>query len=308
MPQPAPSQPSKSSPLVWILLLLVFAGAVFAGWWFFLRGGAGGAAPALLSRAIPAEATTVVGVNPQALLRSGLVEQALAKTGTNLAELRAKLADAKIDLDSFQTVVVGVNPADESGVLATQGEMDVAALKGLILAASAANAELAKVANQVQFEGFDGGLVLVGRGDVYNKALAVARGESQGTLDPKIAETAAAVDMSAPIWAAGVIPAETPVGEPMVTSQLGGTPTHAAISLDPTDRLVIRVSLLIPGADASKAATNLTAMIGMLPASMLPDGAGEALKGLVLNGQGEVLSASLTLSAELLEKLAALAP
>lgn len=306
-PMSSHPQRQRGNAVVWILVLLILAGAGFAGWWFFLRGGASGNAPALLNRAIPAEATAVIGVDPQAVLKSKVVGDLLAATGQSLDSVKAQLATAKVDLDTFQAVIIGLNPADESGVLATQGKLDVATLKGAVLAASIANPKLAEVVNTIQFEGLDDGLVVAGRGDVYTKALAVARGQSTGGLDPKIGQIAGAVDMEAAIWAAGAIPADAPVNEGMVTSQLGGTPTHAALSIDPGDTLTIRVALLIPGADGAKAAANIKAALGLVPAELLPPGAGDVLKSLELDGAGEILKGAVKLDAALLASLAKLA-
>jgi len=249
----------RGGAIVWLLVLLLLASAGLAAWWFLLRGGSG-QAEGLLRRAIPAEATVIGGLDPEVLLESQVIADAAAASGQSIEALKAGLTRAGFDLETLQAVVIGHDPASGETVLATQGKLDIAALKGALLALSAASPALGEVLSGAQFEGLDHGLVVAGTGELYTKALAVARGNAEAGLDPRVSRVARAVDMGGAVWAAGALPAAVTEDLGPAATQLGGTPTHAAISVAAGRTVKVELAVLAPGMDGATAAANLGAM------------------------------------------------
>jgi len=299
------SNAQRGSALVWILITLIVAGGAFAVYWFVIRGGGGGgAASALVARAIPAEAKIVVGFDPQAVLKSEAFKGAAASQGISLDDINAQLAKANIKPEALKAVVLGINADMNDGVAIFQGDLDPTALKAAIGALMVMSPEAGEVAGALQFESVEGGLVIAGTGDLYTKSLAAVNGKGAAGLDENLAKVLAGIDRGAPVWGAGAIPEDATRSMGPLKSMIGGkAPGYAAMSLDLGDPIKVKIAVLFPGGDASKIADTINTMMSLAPMGKLPNGVGDVLKSLSLSGSGELLSASISISAELLAKM-----
>jgi hypothetical protein len=295
----------RGGALVWILITLIVAGGAFAVYWFVLRGGGGGATAAVVNRAIPAEAKMLVGFDPQTVLNSAALGEVLKTGGMTVDGVKSELAKANIKPEALKAVVVGFGDNMQDSVAIFAGDIDATALKGAIGAVGMMSPDAASIANAMQFESLDGGLVIAGNSNLYQKSLSTAKGQGAAGLDANLEKVLGAIDRGAAVWAAGLLPEEAAEGFKGAGPLLGGSaPTHGAISIDVGSDLKIKVALLFPGGDASKMASTIEALMKMAPMGQLPDGVGDVLKSLELSGSGEVLKASVTVPQALIGKLA----
>ncbi len=297
----------RGGALVWILVTLIVLGGAFAVYWFVLRDAGGGASAAIVTRAIPAETKTVVGIDPQAVLKSDAFKSMAELGGLSMESVNAELAKANIKPEALKAVVLGMGADPSDSVMIFQGDLDPTALKAGLGAIAMASPEAAGLANAMQFEGVEGGLVIAGGGALYQASLAAAKGKGGAGLDAKLQAVMDAVDRGAPMWAAGVIPEESAAMLKQAGPLLGGSgpPSHGAISVDVGSSLAVKVALLFPGGDGSQIASTLGTMLGMVPLGQLPDGAGDLVKSIKFSGSGEVLKATVSIPVETLKKLGA---
>lgn len=296
----------RGSALVWILITLIVAGGAFAVYWFVIRGGGGGATTALVNRAIPADATMLVGFDPQAILNSPMLADLAKSQGFGVDAIKAELAKVNIKPEALKAVVVGMGANMSDSVAIFAGDIDATALKAGIGAISALSPEAGEMADVLQFESIEGGLVIAGGGELYKKSVSTARGQGQAGLDSNLEKVLGAIDRSAPIWAAGLLPEETTREFKMVGRMLGNTgpPSHAAISVDIGSTMKVKLAVLFPDADAGQMADQIKMLLKLAPMGQLPDGVGDILNSLDLSGSGEVLKASISIPSETLQKLA----
>jgi hypothetical protein len=88
---------------------------------------------------------------------------------------------------------------------------------------------------------------------------------------------------------------------------LGGTPTHAAVSLGAGQNVRFDVAVLAPGMDGAAAAANLEALWRLAGRAMLlREGAADLVDTVALSGSGDMLHATFEVDGPPRERLARL--
>lgn len=311
-PTSNPRDPSnRGKALVWILVLLVVAGAAFAIYWFALRGGGGGGASATLaSSVVPTGADTVAGIDAGALLANPELADLMQKGGLDLATVKSKLAETGVKLEDLKSFVVAADMPDAGApevVLALQTTADTKAAQGAIAALKSMIPD--NMGNKIDIsnvQAFDGGIVLAGAGPFFDEASKLAKGQGKGGLSEPLAEVRSALDAGAPLWVALTIPADVTkgMGGMMAKKVFGeGKPTHAGLSVRLGSTIELKGAIRIEGADASKVASNLSGLLSM--AGMVAKGPQkELLNNVELGSSGSTLTISVSMSADQAKKLA----
>ncbi|MFO0748647.1 MAG: hypothetical protein U1F43_23745 [Myxococcota bacterium] len=301
---PDPRASERGKAIVWILVLLLVAGAAFAVYWFAFRGGpGGGASTKLASTVVPAGADTVAGIDAGALLSSPELADLLKKQGVDVEAVKAKLAESGVKPEDLRSVVVAADVPDAGApevFLAVQTTADAKAVKGALGALKAMiPGDAGDKIDLSNVQAFDGGLVLAGSGPFFDQAAALAKGQGKGGMSAELAQVRDALDTSAPIWFATTLPKDMSKGMGGMGKQIfgNGTPTHAGVSIRVGSKIDIKAALRIDGADAAKVADDLGGFLSM--AGMVAKGPqAELLKGLELGSSGAVLTLTMSLTAE----------
>ncbi|TNF25303.1 MAG: hypothetical protein EP329_23375 [Deltaproteobacteria bacterium] len=304
-------RPRGKAPIALIAILAVVVIAVVL--FLVLRGGGGGGAAAQLASAhIPAEADYVGGVDVQGVLKSDLFKSALADAGLSLDAVDKQLAEQGIKLTDLKTLAFGAIQGEggvPSGVIAIgNGAFDATKVKGAIT--SAKMAELAAMGEMpVRFEEIeviDPQTVVLGSGDLVKKSMGIASGASK-SVDSReeLKALRASVDQGATFWFAGPVPKgmERMGGLGMLGGGDLGEPTHIAVSANIGSKIDVRLAIRFASGDAGAAASQLDSMLG-LAAGMAEGPEADLLSSLDISGSGQVMTVSVTLTKDFIEKAA----
>lgn len=287
-----------------LLSTLVVAAALASG---IAACGKKGGSPAL-QRAIPADSDVIGAIDLKALLQNDALKALAKARGIEGADIEKQLAAAGIKLDDIKGIMFGASSP-------TGGEMPsfAAAIETSLDGAAAKTAleALAKLmpdgkSQGLTTEAIEGGVVMVGRGGLFDKAVAGAKAGNNGELKPELLKMRDAVDAGATFWFATAIPKMGRRDMGMVGGMLGNvTPTHVGVSVNAGSTIDIRVAIRLEGGDASSIADRIGTLKMLAPRSELPEGMGDVLDKLEVSASGDILTAKVSVPSEVLAKLGA---
>ena len=304
---------ARGKAAVWLLLLVLVAGAAFAVWYFVLRkDGGGGASKALAQRVLPASADLVGGVDLERLLTNDDVGKLLTELGADRAALDKGLSELGIKPNDLGALVFGATmdgSKPTGAVLALEAKTDANAVGGLMkMLALQLPGPLAGAIdpNSMQtFTGPDGrGVFLVGSGAIFTEATAQMKGGTTGTRKAELGLIADALGSGSLFWAAGPVPGDAFGGmQGKVAEQmLGSLPSHVGAAIGLSGDVTLSGALHIPGGDAKALSGTLKTIQGMAgkqaPAAIRP-----LLEQLAFGGTGPVVTATLKVDAKTLASL-----
>lgn len=288
---------------LWSSLVLVsalVAGAAACG------GKKAGGSPAL-TRAIPADSEMIGSFDLKGMLQNESMKQLAKARGVDTADIEQKLAAAGVKLDDIKGFMFG-STMPGGGELPTFAAAIETSLDGP--AAKKAMDSLMDLMpghgkdGSLTTEAVEGGVVLVGRGSLFDKAVTGAKGAGAGEVRPELAAMRDAVDTGATVWFAGTLPPMGKSGMGMLGRLAGDArPTHFGMSINAGSTIEIRVAVRLEGGDAGKLADTLGGFMKVMPRKQLPEGVGELLDQVDIGGSGEVLTAKVSVPAEVLAKL-----
>lgn len=304
---------ARGKAAVWLLLLVLVAGAAFAVWYFVLRkDGGGGASKALAQRVLPASAELVGGIDLERLLNDAEVGKVLTELGADRAHIDKALTELGIKPGDLGALVFGatMDGAKPTGaVLALEAKTDANAVGGLmkVLALQLPGPLAGAIdPNAMQtFTGPDGrGIFLVGSGAIFTEATAQMKGGTTGTRKVEIGLIADALGTSSLLWAAGPVPGDALGGlqGKMAQQLLGGTPSHFGAALGVGSDVTLSGALHVPGGDAQALAGALKTIQGMA-GKQAPESIRPLLEQLAFGGTGPVVTATLKVDAKTLASL-----
>jgi len=290
----------RGSAAAWILALIVLGGVAFAVYWFAFRQ-SGAQSSSLAARVMPAEVDVVGGIDIARIVSDPQIRELAAANGTKIDSIEAEFAKAGVKLSDLKSLVFGGRMGTDNlkdALVAVEANSDTKALVGALQGIITMLPEpLAGMMTGARVEALDGGVVMTGSGELLDLALRVSKGQgvalgSKAGLD----EVRKALDMGAILWVAAPIPIGAIAMIPgMLTSTLGGSPSHFGFSAAISDGAVLRGALLIPGADGAKVASSMKLMLGMFK-SRLGDVERVMVDNLELNGDGATIIAKVTLT------------
>lgn len=304
---------ARGKAAIWLLILVLVAGAAFAVWYFVLREqGGSGAARALAQRVLPASSDMVGGVDLQRLLTSDDAKKLLAELGVDPAVVDKGLADMGVAAGDLGALVFGATldgTRPSSVVVALEAKTDAKAIGGFLqVVAAQLPGPLAGTIDPASLQVVEGaagrGIFIVGSGPLLTEATALAKGGSGGDRKTELALIEKELGENALLWVAGPVPADTFSGfkAAMATRALGGTPTHFGAALGLGSDLTVGGAMHIPGADASTIAGALKTLQGAL-SGQAPEAVRPLLEQLVFGGNGPVVTATLKVDAKTLSSL-----
>lgn len=304
---------ARGKAAVWLLLLVLVAGAAFAVWYFVLRkDGGGGASTALAQRVLPASADLVGGVDLERLLTNEEVGKVLSELGADRAKLDKALTELGIKPSDLGALVFGATmdgSKPTGAVVALEAKADANAVGGLLkVLALQLPGPLAGAIdpNAMQtFTGPDGrGVFLVGSGPIFTEATALMKGGANGTRKAEIGLIADALGTSSLLWAAGPIPADALGGMQgsIAKQMLGGAPSHFGAALGIGGNVKLSGALHVPGGDAQALSGALKTIQGMA-GKQAPEAVRPLLEKLAFGGTGPVVTATLEVDAKTLASL-----
>ncbi len=293
----------RSPRALWSSLLLVsalVAGAAACG------GKKAGGSPALV-RAIPADSEMIGAFDLKGMLQNESLKQLAKVRGVDAGDIEQKLAAAGIKLDDIKGFMFGSTMPDGNEMptfaAAIETSLDSATAKKAMDSLMDMMPARGKDGS-LTTEAVEGGVVLVGRGTLFDKAVTGAKGAGAGDVRPELAAMRDAVDAGATMWFAGALPADAKRGMGMLGRLTGeAKPTHFGMSINAGSTIEIRLAVRLEGGDAGKLADTLGGFLKVMPRKQLPEGVGDLLDKVDIGGSGEVLTAKVSLPAEVLAKL-----
>lgn len=315
-PAPPTVRDERGKAAVIILALVAVAAIGFAVYWFVLRGG-GGEASKLVTAHIPAEAEMVGGLDVPSVVNSSFAKELIGASGVSMDEVTAQLAKAGVKLDDLKTIafgMTGVGSGNPEVVTVAKGTFDANAIKGAVetlsnVAKARAEAEGMHVPgfDPSTLQVLDSGVVVGGSGELFQKSLALAKGGGKSADDnAALRSLRKHIDEGASFWVTGPIPDNLPMGGMGGMGMLGGDmgkPTHFGVSADVGSKVDVSIAVHFDSGDAGKMASSIDGMLGF--AKMAASGPeAELLDSLSVSGSGQVLSASFSLDAAMVKKMA----
>jgi uncharacterized protein YidB (DUF937 family) len=241
------------------------------------------------------------------MLQNESMKQLAKVRGVDTADIEQKLATAGIKLDDIKGFMFGSSMPEGNEMptfaAAIETSLDSAAAKKAMDSLMDMMPGRGKD-ETLTTEAVEGGVVLVGRGALFDKAVTGAKGAGAGDVRPELAAMRDAVGAGATVWFAGALPASATRGMGMLGRLTGDVhPTHFGVSVNAGSTVEIRLAVRLEGGDASKLADTLGGLLKVMPRRELPEGAGDLLDKVDISGSGEVLTAKVSLPAEVLAKL-----
>ncbi len=290
----------RGSAAAWILALIVLGGIAFAVYWFVVRK-PGAESSGLAGRVMPVEVDLVGGIDIARVVSDPKIRELAKANGTDLDAIEAELAKSGVKLGDLKALVFGGRMGTDNlkdALVAVESNTDTKALVGAFQGVITMLPDPIKgMMTGARVEALDGGVVMTGSGELLDLAVAVAKGKGTALgSKPGLDEIRNALDTGAILWVASPIPSGVVGMLPgMLTSTLGGTPSHFGFSASLSDDAVLRGALLIPGADGAKVASSIKLMLGMFKAR-LGDAERVLVDNLELTGEGATIIAKVSLT------------
>lgn len=306
--RPAPRRHQRGGAGTWLLALLVLGGIAFAVYWFVLRDQATGGQ--LARSVVPASADGMIGIDAAGLLSSPDVEKLVKTGGVDIAQIKARLADAGIKIESLGAVVLAADLEDARPpevMLAIEAQADVKAAEAAIQAVrTLLPPELGRAIDLSNVQVFDG-LVLAGAGPFFDRAKDIAAGRAGAAeLSAPLAEVRGAIDTKAHLWAVAALPPEVlarlDLG-PLTKSFGAAKPTHAAASVRIGSKIDLAAAFRLEGGSAKAIADSMSGGLSVL-GLMAGKEMGAILDALDIGSTGSTLTVSLSLAPDQLAVLA----
>lgn len=293
-----------------IVLGLVVVAVVGLAVWYFAFRTSGGSSPsaALAKRVIPADCDVIGGLNVASLLND--LDYEKLGNGASKSKVEAMLKQQGLALDDIQAVSFGVRMTGivaKEAVVAIQSKADAKTLVQLIkMGAIALPEEVKGLLNPDAVEALDGGIFLMGSGELLARAKAISGGGGQGDAKDEAKRLIDALDLGATAWVVGPMPLdELPGGmmTEMAMKTMGlGKPSHLGLSVKIGGKIDAVVAAHIPGGDAGKVIEGLKSAREKFGGGA-PEDIKKLLDGIEFGGSGPVITARLSVSPDTVKGL-----